>query len=83
MLTIEDINKLIQAMKSFFYSKEEMDVKFESMESKFSNLQTSVDAFAKTVSHNDEEVSALGDRVDGIESWVKESVMKIEVEYKT
>lgn len=49
MLTTEDINKLIDAMKAFFYTKEEMDVKFESMEIKFSNLQTSVDAFTKTI----------------------------------
>ncbi len=82
MLTSEDINKLIDAMKAFFYTKEEMDVKFENIENNFSILQTSVDAFAKTVNDTDQEVSALGNRVDNIDTWVQEAAPIIGLKYK-
>ncbi len=47
MLTSEDIKNLIEAQKEAFYTREEMDVKFDAMNQNFSSLQGSVDAYAK------------------------------------
>lgn len=43
MLSPKDIANLIQAMKAFFYTIEETDVKFDEVKEKFSKLQSSVD----------------------------------------
>lgn len=44
MLTIEDINKLVEVMKNFSYTKEEIDEKFDNVNEKFSHMFTIVDA---------------------------------------
>ena len=51
MITDEDttkiVNKIIEANKELFYSKPEMDDKFDGLRKDFSNLQTAVTSFAK------------------------------------
>ncbi|HEX3099512.1 MAG TPA: hypothetical protein VHQ41_00885 [Patescibacteria group bacterium] len=83
MLTTADVNKLIEAMKVFFYIKEDIDKKFEKVDLKFSQLQTAVDGIAKIGKDNSEEIAALGNRFDSVENWVEKSAQKIGLEYKT
>lgn len=49
MLTIEDIQKIIEANKEVFYNKEETDKKFNEIKEMFSDLQTAVDAYANKI----------------------------------
>ncbi len=70
MLTTKDVNLLITAMKEFFYTKEDMDDKFDVMDQKFSNLQTSVDGIAKISKDNQQEILVMGHRLDQIEQRI-------------
>lgn len=47
MLTEEDIKKIIDANREVFPSKEDFESFKDEMKQSFSNLQTSVDAYAK------------------------------------
>ena len=83
MLTSQDVNKLIDAMKVFFYTKEDIDRKFDFVDEKFSQLQTSVDGIAKIATDNPLEIAAVGNRVDNVEGWIEKAAPKIGLEYKT
>ncbi len=47
MLTNEDIQKIIEAQKEAFATKEDLIALKEEIKEDFSNLQTSVDTYAK------------------------------------
>ena len=47
MLTTEDIQNFIEAQKLVFATREELDQRFDNARTDFSNLQTSVDVYAK------------------------------------
>ncbi|OGE76791.1 MAG: hypothetical protein A3C85_03390 [Candidatus Doudnabacteria bacterium RIFCSPHIGHO2_02_FULL_48_21] len=55
MLTTEDIQKLIEAEREVFTTKED----FARIEQMFSNLQSSVDAYAKKADTYFQEMSAM------------------------
>ena len=71
MLTDEDIQKLLNALPQFFVTREEMDLKFEAMHESFSELQVSIDAYAKKADAYFQEMVMLSHKVDRIESWVR------------
>jgi DNA repair ATPase RecN len=67
MLTTKDITKIIEAFKGIFYTKEEMDQKFEEQSKNFSNLQSTVDGVVKSVDDLKTEVAANGNRISRVE----------------
>ena len=79
MLTIEDIQNLIKAEKEVFTTKED----FEEIKQMFSNLQTSVDVYAKKADGYFQEMLMLAHRMDRHEKWIKQIADKlgIQLEY--
>ncbi len=73
MLTTEDIQKLIEAEKEVFPTKEE----FESLRSDFSSLQTSVDSYAKKADTYFQEMLMLAHKLDRHERWIKQIAEKL------
>jgi len=79
MLTADDIKKItdaqIEAQREIFYTKEDMDTKF-------SNLQASVDSIAKDKKTKDQEMPVLSGRIKKIENWMDKAAPKIGVEFQ-
>lgn len=73
MLTIEDIQKLIEAEKEVFTTKED----FEEIKQLFSNLQTSVDAYAKKADTYFQEMAAMKHALNRHEEWIKKIAEKV------
>jgi len=82
MLENKDIEKIIKAMENIFPTKVEMDKRFDNMESKFSDLQTSVDAYAKQSNDYFQEMVMLSHKVNRMEKWMHEIAEKVGVELK-
>ena len=82
MLTSTDIQRLLKAFQGVFYTKEEMDQKFAGIDEKFSQLQTSVDKFAKTTNKNEQEIKAGGNRIDVLEECATRVANKLNLPYK-
>lgn len=82
MITTEDLQKLISGLKEFFYSKEDMDVKFGELKQGFNSLQTSVDAYAKKADLYYQEMAVMRHRMERMEEWIQKASQKIGVEYK-
>ena len=82
MITTEDLQKLISGLKEFFYSKEEMDVKFDAMNENFNSLRTSVDAYAKKADTYYQEMAVMRHRMERMEEWILKASQKIGLEYK-
>lgn len=78
MITDEDITKLIQAHKEVFPTKDD----FDGLRKDFSNLQTSVIAFAKGTKDNADEIKVVNNRVNNQDVWIKQAGPKIGLEYK-
>ena len=74
MITTDDMikfsNFLREDMKTTFATKQEINERFDEVNNKFSLLQTSVDGFLKVVMKNEQEISALGHRVDKHADWI-------------
>lgn len=81
MLTKEDIKLIIEAEKEVFYSKIELDKKFQKLENSFANLQTSVDGMTTVFKKYYEEQQILVKKVKHIEDWVTKASAKLGVEY--
>jgi len=85
MITDEDttkiVNKVIEANTRLFFDKYQMDEKFEGIRKDFSDLQTSVVAFAKGTKDNAEEIKVVNSRVTTQETWIKQAGTKIGLEY--
>jgi len=69
MLTDEDIKDIIEAQREVFPTKEEIDIRFEEIRKEFSDLQTSVDAYAKKADAFFQEMVMLSHKVDRHEKW--------------
>ena len=67
MLTVEDIQKLIEAEKEVFPVKAD----FDELKQMFVDLQTSVDSYAKKADTYFQEMAALSNKVNRIEKWVQ------------
>lgn len=75
MLTTEDIQKLIEAEKEVFTTKEDL----EELKQMFSNLQSSVDAYAKRADTYFQEMVALSHKVNRHEKWIQQIAEKLGV----
>ena len=75
MLTTEDIQKLIEAEREVFTTKED----FEEIKQMFSNLQSSVDAYAKKADTYFQEMTAMRHAINRHEEWIKKIADKIGV----
>lgn len=77
MLTNEDIQKLIEV----FATREEVATKrdLEKIRKDFSDLQTSVDAYAKKADAYFQEMVALTYKVDRLEKWVHQVAEKLNI----
>jgi len=82
MLDTQDFKKLMEVLKEFFYSKEEMDIKFEIVNERVSQLTSSVDAYAKKADTYYQEMAVMRHRLERMEDWIKTASQKIGVEYK-
>ncbi len=86
MLTNEDIVNIVQSVvkaeKELFYTKPELDEKFQKMQDSFSTLQTSVDAMTKLFKQYVEEQKIYVHRLNRLEDWVKQAATKLGLEYK-
>ena len=77
MLTSEDIKKIIEANKEVFPSKEDFESFKDEMKQSFSDLQTSVDAYAKKADDYFQEMVMLAHRVDRLEKWIQQIADKV------
>ena len=75
MLTVEDIQKLIEAEKEVFTTKED----FARIEQMFSNLQSSVDAYAKKADTYFQEMAAMRHAIQRHEEALQKIAEKVGV----
>ena len=71
MLTDKDIEKIIEAEKQVFPTKQDFASFKDEMKEDFSGLQTSVDSYAKKADTYFEEMTALSHKVDRHEKWIQ------------
>ena len=83
MLTREDIEKIIEANQEVFPSKENFESFKDEIKQSFSDLQTSVDSYAKKADAYFQEMVALSHKVDRHEKWFHQIADKlgIKLEY--
>ena len=79
MLTQEDIQKIIEANRETFPTKEDFESFREEMRKDFSNLQTSVDSYAKKADNYFQEMLALANKIDRHEKWLHQLAEKLGV----
>ncbi len=81
MLTAEDIKKLtdyqLVVFKDVFATKEDIG----DLKGSFSQLQTSVDGFAKRADTYYQEMTVLVHKVERMEQWIKVVSEKIGISY--
>ncbi len=79
MLTDEDIQRIIKANEEIFPSKEEFESFKEEIREDFSNLQSSVDAYAKKADTYFQEMVMLSHKVDRHEKWFQQVAEKLDI----
>lgn len=77
MLTSEDIKNLIKAQAEVFATKEDLEKVKEDLRVDFSNLQTSVDAYAKKADTFFQEMVMLSHKVDKMDKWIHQIAEKV------
>lgn len=90
MITDEEttniVNKVIEANKQLFYSKDEIDKelddRFDVVNNKLDKLYDSVISFAKSTRENGDEIKVINSRATEQETWIKKAADKVGVEYK-
>jgi len=82
MLDDKDIEKIIKAMENVFPTKVEVDKKFEDFRGDFSDLQTSVDIYAKRADTYFQEMVVMNNNYRRLESWIHLVAEKVGVELK-
>ncbi|MFH1366429.1 MAG: hypothetical protein ABIH38_00375 [Patescibacteria group bacterium] len=77
MLNEEDIKKIIEANKEVFPGKEDFESFKDEIKQSFSDLQTSVDAYAKKADTYFQEMVMLSHKVNRLEKWIQEIAEKV------
>ena len=77
MLTEEDIKKIIEANREVFPSKEDFESFKDELKQSFSDLQTSVDAYAKKADTYFQEMVVLSHKVERLEKWLQQIADKV------
>ena len=80
--TIQIVDKFIDASKQIFYTKTDMDDKFDDLRKNFSTVQTSVESFAVETKTNREEIKVTNHRIDQHEDWINKAAPKVGLEFK-
>jgi uncharacterized protein YlxW (UPF0749 family) len=77
MLTQEDIQKLIEV----FATRDEVALKkdYESLRQDFSDLQTSVDSYAKKANDYYQEMVMMNQKLNRHEKWIQQLAEKLEI----
>lgn len=77
MLTQEDIQKLIEV----FATRDEVALKkdFETLRQDFSDLQTSVDTYAKKANDFYQEMVMMNQKLNRHEKWIQQLAAKLEI----
>ena len=73
---------LISAMEKVFPTETKMDKRFDKMEESFSDLQTSVDAYAKQSNDYFQEMVVLNNNYRRLEGWIHQVAEKAGVVLK-
>jgi len=83
MLTKQDIDKIVEAEKNVFPTKEDFDSFKNEIKGDFSNLVTSVDKYATKSDAYFQEMLMLSHKLDKHEQWIHQIAKKlgIELEY--
>jgi len=77
MLTNEDIQKIIEANQEVFPTKEDFESFKDELKQSISDLQTSVDAYAKKADAYFQEMVMLAHKVDKLEKWIHQIANKV------
>ena len=77
MLTDDDIKKIIEANREVFPAKEDFEGFKDEIKQSFSDLQTSVDAYAKKADTYFQEMVMLAHKVDRLEKWIQDIAGKV------
>lgn len=83
MLTTEDIQKIIEAQREVFATKEDFAFFQEEIRTSFSDVLTAVDTYAKKADTYFQEMIMLAHKVDRHEKWFQQIAEKlgIKLEY--
>ncbi len=73
---------LISAMEKVFPTEIKMNKKFDKIEESFSDLQTSVDAYAKQSNDYFQEMVVLNNNYHRLEKWIQQVAEKVGIELK-
>jgi glycine betaine/choline ABC-type transport system substrate-binding protein len=77
MLTGEDIQKIVEAEKEVFPTKQEFAVFQEDMRKNFSDILTAVDVYAGKADTYFQEMVMLAHKVDRHEKWIQQVADKL------
>ncbi|MBI2626117.1 MAG: hypothetical protein HYW69_00815 [Candidatus Nealsonbacteria bacterium] len=77
MLDDKDIQKIIEANREVFPSKEDFEGFKDEIKQSFSDLQTSVDEYAKKADTYFQEMVILTHKVDRLERWIQQIAEKV------
>ena len=77
MLDDKDIQKIIEANREVFPSKEDFEGFKDEIKQSFSDLQTSVDEYAKKADAYFQEMVMLTHKVDRLEKWIQQIAEKV------
>lgn len=77
MLNQEDIQKIIKANQEVFPAKEDFEAFKEEIKQSFSDLQASVDAYAKKADTYFQEMVMLSHKIDRHEKWIQQLADKL------
>lgn len=77
MLDDKDIQKIIEANREVFPSKEDFESFKDEIRQDFSNLQSSVDGYAKKADNYFQEMVMLTHKVDRHEKWFQQIADKL------
>ena len=77
MLDDKDIQKIIEANREVFPSKEDFEGFKDELKQSFSDLQTSVDTYAKKADTYFQEMVMLTHKIDRLEKWIQEIAGKV------
>lgn len=77
MLTDEDIQKIIEAQKEVFTTKEDFLAFKDEYKKDFSEMLTAVDGYAKKADQYFQEMLMLAKKVDRLEKWILQVAEKV------
>ncbi|MBI4098738.1 MAG: hypothetical protein HY437_01735 [Candidatus Magasanikbacteria bacterium] len=78
MISNEEIKQMVVAFSEVFATREEIVERFDAMHEQFSELQNSVDTYAKKADTYFQEMVMLGRKVDRLETWIQRIAQKID-----